>query len=74
LAENYKDGKLSDILDDYPNHWAVGTKIEKKETLVPVAEYKAEDLTGKEIVEKDGAKFVKEITEKQVQGYKVFKD
>lgn len=74
MAENYKNGNLSSILEEYPTHWAVGSKIVKEETLVPVTQYTSEQLTGKEIVEKDGAKFVKELTEKTMHGYKVFKD
>ncbi|AHB41546.1 hypothetical protein P148_SR1C00001G0756 [candidate division SR1 bacterium RAAC1_SR1_1] len=74
FAENYKNGSVSSILEEYPNHRAVGTKTEKQEKLTPVTEYTSEQLTGKEIVEKDGHKFVKEIGEKQIHGYKVFKD
>jgi hypothetical protein len=61
FAESYKNGSVSAVLEEYPTHWAVGTKTEKQEKLVPVTEYTSEQLTGKEIVEKDGHKFVKEI-------------
>jgi hypothetical protein len=74
LAEDYKDGNLSDILSETPNHWAVGKKIEKKEKLVPVTEYTSAQLVGKEIIEQNGSRFVKEIEEKQTYGYKIFRD
>jgi hypothetical protein len=74
LAEEYKDGILSDILAETPNHWAVGKKIDKVEKLIPVTEYTSDKLAGKEIVEQNGSKFVKEIVEKQSYGYKIFKD
>lgn len=74
LAESYKNGNLSAILEEYPNHWAVGTKMEKEEKLTPVTEYPSEQLAGKEIIEKDGHKFVKETIEKPIHGYKVFRD
>ena len=74
LAEEYKDGDLSDILSETPNHWAVATKKEKKEKLVPLTEYTSDQLTGKEIVEQNGSRFVKEIEEKERYGYKIFKD
>jgi hypothetical protein len=74
VAESYRDGKLTDILEDYPNHWAVGTKIETNEKLVPLSDYKQEEIGTKEIIEKDGQKFVKEISEKHIRWYKVFKD
>jgi len=74
LAESYKWWNLSSILDEYTNHWAVWTKIEKEEKFVPVTEYTSEQIVGKEIIEKDGQKFVKEVVEKQIHWYKVFKD
>ncbi len=74
LAENYKDGNLSSVLEEYPTHWAVGTKIEKEEKLFPVTQYTQKELDGKEIIEKDNHKYVKEIINKKIHGYKVFKD
>lgn len=74
LAESYKNGNLSSILEEYSNHWAVGTKMEKEEKLTPVTEFTPEQLAGKEIIEKDGHKFVKETIEKPIHGYKVFRD
>jgi len=74
LAEEYKDGNLSDILSETPNHWAVGKKKEKKEKLVPVTEFTAEQLVGKEVVEQNGSRFVKVTEEKDTYGYKIFKD
>ncbi|HCB52138.1 TPA: hypothetical protein DEP21_06320, partial [Patescibacteria group bacterium] len=46
----------------------------KEDKLTPLTEFTNEQLQGKEIVEKDGLKYVKEVVEKQVYGYKVFKD
>ncbi len=74
LAEDYKDGILSDILAETPNHWAVGKRKDKKEKLVPVTEYTSEQLVWKEIVEQNGSRFVKTIEEKESYGYKIFKD
>ena len=74
LAETYKDGNLSDILSETPNHWAVGKRKDKKEKLVPVTEYTADQLIGKEIIEQNGSRFVKTIEEKESYGYKIFKD
>lgn len=74
LAEKYKWGNLSDILSEYENHWAVGKKQVKKEKLVSVLDYTSDQLVGKEIIEKDGQKFVKEIVEKTEYGYKIFTD
>ena len=74
LAEAYKWWNLSDVLSEYTNHRAVWKKTVTKDKLVPIEEYKAKDLEGKEIVEKDGKQFVKEQEEKEVYGYKVFKD
>lgn len=62
------------MLSDMPNHRSVGTRTDKKEKLVPVTEYSTEELVGKEIIEKDGSKFVKEEENKLSYGYKVFKD
>ena len=62
------------MLAEMPSHWSVGTRVDKKETLVPVTQYTADQLQGKEVVEQDGSKFVKEIQDKTVYGYKVFRD
>lgn len=72
LAEKYKWGKLSDILKDYANHWAVGKTLDKKEKLIPFEDYK-KDISKKEIIEKDWHKYIKEIIEETRYGYKWFK-
>ena len=74
LAEAYKWWNLSDVLSEYKNHRAVWQKTVKEDKLIPVEEFKQKDLEWKEIVEKDGKQFVKEQVEKEVYGYKVFKD
>lgn len=74
LAEHYKDGKLSKILEEYPKHWAVGTKVTNEEKHIPIEEYTTKQLKGKEIIEENGKKFVKEISEKKINGYKLFKN
>ncbi|MFZ2150830.1 MAG: hypothetical protein WAZ12_04095 [Candidatus Absconditicoccaceae bacterium] len=75
LAEKYKNGKLSDMLSvDYKNHRAVGIGKGKEEILRPIEEFKESDLKGKEIVEKEGKKFVKMYKERDYTGYKLFKN
>ncbi len=73
VAEKYKNGKLSDVLKDTQKHRAVGKKTEKKEKLIPIGQYKG-DITTAEIIEKDEKKFVKTYEEKEVYGYKIYKD
>lgn len=74
LAERYKKGKLSAILDDYPHHWAVGERIDLKERLVPIEELKKADLAGKEVIVKDGKQYVNVNEEVKVKGYKTYKN
>lgn len=75
LAEKYKNWKLSDILNiDYKNHRAVWKWIWKDEILKPVEEFKKSDLEWKEIVEKNGKKFVKLYKEIDYTWYKLFKN
>ncbi len=75
LAENYKWGKLSDILDiDYKNHRAVWKWVWKEELLKPIEEFKESDLQWKEIIEKEGKKFVKLYKERDYKWYKLFKN
>lgn len=75
VAEEYKKWVISDILQEkYPNHRAVGTKIDTKEELKPIETVSEADQAGKEVVEKDGKRFVKFITEKKVRWYKIFKE
>ena len=74
LAETYKWGKLDSILQEYQNHRAVGQRTETEEVLEPIEKFTAQELAGKEVIEKDGKKFIKVIKEKQWRGYKLFKD
>lgn len=75
LAEKYKDWKLTSILDiDYKWHWAVWKWVGKEDILKPIQEFKESDLEWKEIVEKDGKKFVKTYKERDYTGYKLFKN
>ena len=88
LAENFKKWKLSDILKDYKNHWAVGSKDETEEKLVPIEEYQSanpnsqiveadwkETIDWKQIIVQEDKKFVKEIVTKgKVWWYKLYKN
>ena len=73
LAENYKKWDLSEILKEYPKHWAVWTRIDKIEELKPFAEASASEKNKNEVVEENGEKFVKIIHEKTVRWYKTYK-
>ncbi len=74
LAESYKWGKLDLILADYQKHRAVGSTTRNEEVLEPIEKFTTEELTGKEIIEKDGKKFVRSIVQKKGFWYKLFKD
>ena len=73
LAENYKKGNLSEILKDYPNHWAVWTRTDTIEELKPIEKCSESDKKKHEIVEEDGKQFVKFTHEKTIRGYKTYK-
>jgi len=73
LAENYKKWDLSEILKEYPNHWAVGTRTDKIEELKPFGEASSSEKKKYETVEENGEKFVKIIHEKDVRWYKTYK-
>ncbi|PID34873.1 MAG: hypothetical protein CR971_00950 [candidate division SR1 bacterium] len=73
VAEKYKKGNLSEILKDYPKHRAVGKKTDKVEKLIPLKDFNG-DVTTTEIIEKDGEKFAKTFEEKDIYGYKIFKN
>lgn len=66
LAENYKGGKLSDVLEG-SDHRAVGKKIIQEDALTPIEKFTQEELDGKEVVEKDGKKYLKTNKEKEVR-------
>ena len=73
LAENYKKWNLSEILKEYPHHWAVWTRTDIIEDLKPIAECSESDKKKHEIVEKDGEQFVKFTHENVVRWYKTYK-
>ena len=73
LAENYKKWNLSEILKEYPNHWAVWTRTDTIEELKPIEECSESEKKKYEIVEEDGKQFVKITKEKTVRWYKTYK-
>ena len=73
LAENYKKWNLSEILKDYPHHWAVWTRTDTTEELKPIEECSESDKKKHEIVEEDGKQFVKFTKENTVRWYKTYK-
>ena len=73
LAENYKKGNLSEILKDYPHHWAVWTRTDTIENLKPIEECSESDKKKHEIVEQDWKQFVKFTKEKTIRWYKTYK-
>lgn len=88
LAEKYKKGNLSEILNEYKKHWAVGSRTLEEEKLTPLADYQlahpwshVEDNEGKltidskPIITQDEKKVVREfIPWKTINGYKLYKD
>lgn len=74
LAESYKEGKLDNILQEYRTHRAVGEIHRREEILEPVEKFTTQELATKEIIEKDGKKFVKTTVQKKGLGYKLYKD
>lgn len=74
LAESYKWGSLDSILADYKKHRAVAETTHNEEIFEPIEKFTQEQLQGKEVIEKDGKKFVKSIVQKKWFWYKLFKD
>ena len=78
LAESYKWGKLSIILAEYTKHWAVTETTTNEEILEPIEKFTPDQLKNKDpvkdIIDKDGKKFVKILIQKKWYGYKLFKD
>lgn len=84
LAESFKEGKLDLILADYKKHRAVGETTHNEDILEPIEKFTAEQLVGKEIIEKvewSGTpqgeitkKYVKSTIQKKWFGYKLYKD
>jgi hypothetical protein len=56
---------LDNILQEYKKHRAVGETIHNEEILESTEKYTEKDLQGKEIIEKDGKKFIKTIVQKK---------
>ncbi len=54
-------------------HPAIEKRVVHEDTLTPIEKYTQDDLADKEIVEKDGKKYVKTSIDKDVYGYKVNK-
>jgi len=52
-------------LQDYRKHRAVGETTHNEDVFEPIEKFKKEELVGKEIIEKDGKKFVKSIIQKK---------
>lgn len=73
VAERYNDWKLTKTLKEYKDHWAVGKKRVSDEKIVPIENLTQQQLQDKEIIEKDGKKFAKIVSEKDVYWYKIFK-
>lgn len=74
VAEKYKWGKLSKILDDYKKHWAVWEKTITEEKLEPIENFTKKQLKNKDIVEVDGKQMVKTIIERRERWYKLYKE
>ena len=66
VAEDYKGGKLTEILKEYRKHRAVGERTEMADKLEPATKFTKKQLMDKEIVEKDGKQMVKVQYEKKV--------
>ena len=73
LAENYKKWNLSEILKEYPNHWAVWTRTDTIEELKPIEECSESEKKKHEIVEQDWKQFVKFTKQSTVRWYKTYK-
>ena len=65
LAEKYKKWNLSEILEDYPHHWAVWTRKEPVEHLKLFSECSSSEKKSHKITEKDNVVFVEVIKEQQ---------
>ncbi len=74
VAEKYKKWKVSEILKEYKNHRAVWKKMVMEDKLEPIEKFKQSELEWKEIIEKDWKQFINVPEEKEVYGYKIFKN
>lgn len=72
VAEQYLWGKLDTIVRKHP-HPAVGMRMQLEDVFTPIEQYTADDLADKEIIEKDGKKYVKTSQQKDIYGYKINK-
>lgn len=52
-------------MQDYGKHRATGEITRNEEMLEPAEKYTEKDLVGKEIIEKDGKKFIKTMVQKK---------
>ena len=66
LAENYKKWNLSAILEEYPHHRAVWTRIEQVDNWKPISECSSNDKKSHNVKEKDGTIFVEITNEEEV--------
>ncbi len=73
VAENYNGWKLTKTLQEYKNHRAVGKKRVSEEKLIEADKLTQQELQWKEVIEKDGKKFAKITSEKDVYWYKIYK-
>lgn len=72
VAESYQWGKLDTILRGL-HHPSIGVRQVDEDIFTPIEKYTASDLADKEIVEKDGKKYVKTSQKKDIYGYKMNK-
>lgn len=70
VAESYLWGKIDTILRTQ-THQAIGMRMQSEDVFTPIEQYKADDLADKEIIEKDGKKYVKTSQQKDIYGYKI---
>lgn len=70
VAETYMGGKMDTILRTFTDP-AIGQRTQSDDVLIPIEQYKQDDLADKEIIEKDEKKFVKTTIEKELYWYKI---
>jgi len=66
LAEKYKKWDLSDILAEYPHHWAVGERKEVVEELKPLNECSSKEKKQHNIIEDKNGISIKIIQENEI--------
>ena len=65
LAENYKKWNLSEILEEYPNHWAVWTRTDQVDSFKPLSKCSSSEKKAHKISEKWGTVFVEIESEEE---------